>query len=266
MRWSRKTHVDRHHRDGRRDWLARHPRPQLRDAREAARAQDRTPLRGRRPAVPSRDGRAARPGDPRRQHRAPTCRTATRSSRRCSRRSAARRRRSASRPTSTGTGEIGREFADALSERARAGVTVNVTIDWAGSVNMDDALLEADAGRRRAGGALPAAALVQPRPHEQPHAPQAAGDRRPRRLHRRRRHRRPVAGPRAGPGPLARHAFPRRRPGRRADPGGVQRQLDQDHGRGAQRRRLLPAAGRRSAAWTRTCSSARPPAAARACT
>jgi cardiolipin synthase len=39
------------------------------------------------------------------------------------------------------SGEIGREFADALSERARAGVNVNVTIDWAGSVSMDESLL-----------------------------------------------------------------------------------------------------------------------------
>jgi len=39
-------------------------------------------------------------------------------------------------------GEIGRKFADALSERARAGVDVNVTIDWAGSISMDEALLE----------------------------------------------------------------------------------------------------------------------------
>jgi cardiolipin synthase len=39
-------------------------------------------------------------------------------------------------------GEIGRKFADALSERARAGVDVNVTIDWAGSISMDTKLLE----------------------------------------------------------------------------------------------------------------------------
>jgi len=39
-------------------------------------------------------------------------------------------------------GEIGKKFADALSERARAGVDVNVTIDWAGSISMDDALLD----------------------------------------------------------------------------------------------------------------------------
>lgn len=39
-------------------------------------------------------------------------------------------------------GEIGRRFADALSERARAGIEVRVLVDWAGSIKMDDALLE----------------------------------------------------------------------------------------------------------------------------
>jgi cardiolipin synthase A/B len=39
------------------------------------------------------------------------------------------------------SGEVGRKFADALSERARSGVQVNVTIDWAGSVSMEEALL-----------------------------------------------------------------------------------------------------------------------------
>ena len=38
-------------------------------------------------------------------------------------------------------GDVGKRFADALSERARAGVDVNVTIDWAGSVSMDENLL-----------------------------------------------------------------------------------------------------------------------------
>ncbi|HEY1137579.1 MAG TPA: phospholipase D-like domain-containing protein [Xanthomonadaceae bacterium] len=40
------------------------------------------------------------------------------------------------------SGEVGRQFADALSERARAGVKVSVLIDWLGSVKMDDALLQ----------------------------------------------------------------------------------------------------------------------------
>ena len=33
-------------------------------------------------------------------------------------------------------GAVGKRFADALSERAKAGVKVHVTIDWAGSYNM----------------------------------------------------------------------------------------------------------------------------------
>jgi cardiolipin synthase len=40
------------------------------------------------------------------------------------------------------SGQIGEAFADALAERARAGVVVHVTIDWAGSVKMEEALLE----------------------------------------------------------------------------------------------------------------------------
>jgi cardiolipin synthase len=35
-------------------------------------------------------------------------------------------------------GDIGKRFADALSERARAGVKVNVLLDWAGSHKMDE--------------------------------------------------------------------------------------------------------------------------------
>ena len=45
-------------------------------------------------------------------------------------------------------GDIARKFADALIERARAGVLVNVTIDWAGSSSMDKNLIKemTDAG------------------------------------------------------------------------------------------------------------------------
>jgi len=41
------------------------------------------------------------------------------------------------------SGEIGREFSDALCERARAGVKVHVMLDWAGSVKMEVRYLEA---------------------------------------------------------------------------------------------------------------------------
>ena len=40
------------------------------------------------------------------------------------------------------SGAIGKEFADALAERARAGVKVNVLLDWIGSAKMDDALVD----------------------------------------------------------------------------------------------------------------------------
>jgi cardiolipin synthase A/B len=40
------------------------------------------------------------------------------------------------------SGAIGREFAEALAERASAGVQVQVLIDWVGSQKMDEALLD----------------------------------------------------------------------------------------------------------------------------
>ena len=40
------------------------------------------------------------------------------------------------------SGPIGQEFADALSERARAGVEVHVLLDWVGSAKMEEALVE----------------------------------------------------------------------------------------------------------------------------
>ncbi|MBV9890598.1 MAG: cardiolipin synthase B, partial [Rhizobacter sp.] len=40
------------------------------------------------------------------------------------------------------SGDIGREFADALAERARAGVQVHVLLDWVGSSKMDKALTD----------------------------------------------------------------------------------------------------------------------------
>ncbi|MCE7031530.1 phospholipase D-like domain-containing protein [Lysobacter sp. GX 14042] len=40
------------------------------------------------------------------------------------------------------SGEVGERFAKALAERSRAGIPVHVTIDWVGSVKMDQALLD----------------------------------------------------------------------------------------------------------------------------
>ena len=41
------------------------------------------------------------------------------------------------------SGDIGAKFAEALAERARAGVKVKVMLDWAGSIKMEDAMLQA---------------------------------------------------------------------------------------------------------------------------
>jgi cardiolipin synthase A/B len=40
------------------------------------------------------------------------------------------------------SGDIGRQFVDALTERARAGVKVHVLLDWVGSIKMEPQLLE----------------------------------------------------------------------------------------------------------------------------
>jgi cardiolipin synthase len=56
------------------------------------------------------------------------------------------------------SGDIGREFADALAERARQGVKVHVLFDWVGSAKMDDSLV-----------ALMAQAGVQIRHFHPPH-------------------------------------------------------------------------------------------------
>ena len=40
------------------------------------------------------------------------------------------------------SGDIGAKFADALAERARAGVKVKVMVDWVGSIKMEDDLLQ----------------------------------------------------------------------------------------------------------------------------
>ncbi len=46
------------------------------------------------------------------------------------------------------SGDIGKEFADALKQRSQAGVAVHVMLDWAGSAKMDGSLLDelSDAG------------------------------------------------------------------------------------------------------------------------
>jgi cardiolipin synthase len=76
------------------------------------------------------------------------------------------------------SGAIGREFADALCERARAGIKVHVLLDWMGSEKMERAYLEE---MERAGVAvppLPQAAMVHALEIEQSNASQTAHHRR----------------------------------------------------------------------------------------
>lgn len=40
------------------------------------------------------------------------------------------------------SGEVGQRFADALCERARAGVAVHLLVDWVGSIKMDESMLQ----------------------------------------------------------------------------------------------------------------------------
>ena len=40
------------------------------------------------------------------------------------------------------SGEIGKQFAEAFAQRARAGVKVHVLVDWAGSIKMDEQLMQ----------------------------------------------------------------------------------------------------------------------------
>jgi cardiolipin synthase len=74
---------------------------------------------------------------------------------------------------------IGKEFADALAERARAGVKVHLLLDYIGSIKIDDDSMKAMRRGRRAAAPLPQAGLVEAGAPEQPHPPQAAGRRRP---------------------------------------------------------------------------------------
>ena len=40
------------------------------------------------------------------------------------------------------SGDVGQRFADALCERAKAGVAVHLLVDWVGSINMDESMLQ----------------------------------------------------------------------------------------------------------------------------
>ena len=69
-----------------------------------------------------------------------TSRMGSRSSPRCSTPSGRQGGPSTSKPTFTGPGRSGASSSTALAERARAGVEVQVLIDWVGSQKMDEPL------------------------------------------------------------------------------------------------------------------------------
>ena len=58
------------------------------------------------------------------------------------------------------SGQVGKDFADALAERARAGVKVRVLLDWLGSSKMDKAIPCDDGAGRRGDPQVSRASLV----------------------------------------------------------------------------------------------------------
>ena len=126
-------------------------------------------------------------------------------------------------------GEIGRTFAAALAERARAGVRVKILLDAIGSNSIGTDIL----GVLESGGCQVAwynpIKLVHDRPVQQPDAPQVAHHRRAGRLHGRRRHCRPVARARTRQRALAGHADPRRGSGGDAAADGLRAELARTH-------------------------------------
>ena len=92
------------------------------------------------------------------------------------------------------SGGVGTRFADALAERARAGVPTHVVMDWAGSWEKADKPGGADATGGCGDGVVPAPSMVHPRSVQQPHPPKAPDRGRPGGVHRGDRHRRSLPG------------------------------------------------------------------------
>ena len=111
--------------------------------------------------------------------------------------------------------------------------------------------------RRLPGGVVQPDPLVHHRPLQPPHPPQVAHHRRRPGVHRRRGHRGSVGRARAGPGALARHPDPRRRPGGHAASDGVCGQLAAHHRRADLGPAVLPADRSQPGRWSRRRSSAR---------
>ena len=168
-------------------------------------------------------------------------------------------RRSPSRPTSTGRARIGKEFAEALSERARAGVKVHVLLDWVGSGKMDD-------GAPRDDGSEPACEVRKYHPLRWYNLSRMNN-----RTHRKLLVVDGSVGFTGGVGiadewlghaqderPLARLALPARGPGGRPDAGGLHGQLDEDGAARCFTARTTSRAWRRPARHSRRSSRARP--------
>ncbi len=114
--------------------------------REEDRAPDRASLSGGRSRVRPLDGRAARP-----RHRAGQPGPGALQRRRDLPRDARGHRAAPGETICFETfiywsGSIGRKFADALGERARAGVKVHVVLDWVGSGKIDESHARGDEG------------------------------------------------------------------------------------------------------------------------
>ena len=110
-------------------------------------------------------------------------------------------------------GDIGRQFAQALADKARGGVRVKILLDAIGSSTIGDDILETlESGGCQLAWYNPIHWYIN-RTVQQPHSPEIADRGWTRRLHWRRRHCRPVARARPGCRPLARRADPHRRTG-----------------------------------------------------
>ena len=164
------------------------------------------------------------------------------------------------------SGEIGREFADALGERARAGVQ-GPRDAGLGGLRQDgrSALIQA---MERAGVEVVryhplrwySLGRINNRTHRKLLVVDGSGG-----LHRRRGHRGQLAGQRPGSGALAGLPLPAGGSGGGPDAGGVHGQLDGDLRPGAARRGILPASSSPPARTPPRCSGARPTTPARAC-
>ena len=161
---------------------------------------------------------------------------------------------------------VGATFVEELSAAARRGVQVHMLLDWLGSRTMEPQPAAGRARRRLRAAPVSPAVLVPPRPPQQPHAPQAHGDRRlawasPAASAWASNGRMAATGCRPGAKPISR---PRDRWSRRCRPCSS---TTGSRPRAACCTAPNTSPGSRPAAtWTRRCSAARRSAARRACT